>query len=118
MIVSHFGAIRMGDVLILIPQEGCLIIFRTATINIKSSIYVCAGNIMYFIFEYGHGTQCRTCAASTNYSIRMNKTKMPAILFKYHGTVTMCTAIMPETWGTCARASQCGEKSLRRDVLA
>jgi hypothetical protein len=37
----------MGDVLILIPQEGCLIIFRTATINIESSIFVCAENILW-----------------------------------------------------------------------
>ena len=40
-------------------------------------------------WKYGHGTQCRTCAASTNYRIRMNKTKMPAILFKYHGTAKL-----------------------------
>ncbi len=33
-------------------------------------------------------------------------------------TVTRCTAFMRETWGPYARASQCCEKSLRRDVLA
>ena len=32
--------------------------------------------------------------------------------------LTMCTAIMHETWGPCARASRCGAKSLQRDVLA
>ena len=48
--VSRLGAIRIGDVLILYPQEGCRFFFRTVIINIQSlSIDVCAENIMCFI---------------------------------------------------------------------
>ncbi len=53
-------------------------------INIESFLIdVCTENIVCFIFEYGHGAQCRTCAASTNYRIRMHESKMCALLFKY-----------------------------------
>ena len=49
--VLRISAIRIGDVLILFPQEGCRIFFRTATINIESlSIGVCAENIVCFFF--------------------------------------------------------------------
>jgi hypothetical protein len=63
------------------------ILFKICTvtnINIESlSIDVCTENIVCFIFEYGHGTQCRACTASMNYSIRMHESKMCALLFKY-----------------------------------
>jgi hypothetical protein len=110
----------MGDVLILIPQEGCLIIFRTATINI---VEFCAENIICFVFEYGHGAQSRIeytppLQRITAYVCMMDPRCAHSFSNMHSYELTMCTAIMPETWGPCARASQCGEKSLRRDVLA
>ncbi len=67
----------------------------------------------------------KMCLTSMNYSPLMHKSKIRTIRFNSEQFVTMnpfqlCTVCydVHETWGPCARALQCCERSLRRDKLA
>ncbi len=96
-------------------SESYLLDIAESRDHVVITIYFKTADIICLVFEYGHGTQSRICAtSSTDHSIRLHDgSKMRTILFKYaQFEPTMRTAIMHETWGPCARASQFGEKSL------
>ena len=105
--VSRLGAIRIGDVLILFPQEGCRIISEQRTSISNHNRLLFAQKILCVsLFEYGHGTHCKTCAASTNYRIRMHESKMHSYdVHRYHArnVGTLC---------------QCASLTMRREIVA
>jgi hypothetical protein len=85
------------------------------------SFELCAENIICFVFEYGHALKAEYAPPLqriTAFVCMMDPRCAQSFSNMHSYKLTMCTAIMPETWGPCARASQCGAKSLRRDVLA
>ena len=55
------------------------------------------------LFEYGHGTHCKTCAASTNYRIRMHESKMHSYRYHARNVGTLC---------------QCASLTMRREIVA